>query len=256
MSEDLSAEVQRTKQALQHCVDTARAENSAAGYFPLIYSWETEDLLRAAGSGRFEQPERVLATVVAFAHRYLQARSDYRTGKPAGRAWTVAFEAARAESLTVLQHVLLAFNAHINVDLAAASAETGLVGRDYDRVDEVLAAGVDPVQSRLNRTTPLLRWLDPLACRVDEFFAVFSLAAARRHAGALTRSLLEADEEGRRRLLEGADLLAEGLARRLRNPGLLPRSALAVARLTQRGASPRELIELLARGGPPAQSGP
>lgn len=243
----LGRDVADVKYLLGECIEIAERENSADGYFALVYLWETQDIEAELSNGSFASPSDLEATIVAFANRYLAARHGFRCRQEVGRAWTEAFAAARSRSLTVLQHLLLAFNAHINVDLGAAVAETGLGEADFDRVNEILARGVDPIQERLNRLNPSLRLLDLAAGRLDEFFAVFSLRAARAHASRLARRLRMASVKDRKVALDEADELVADLARRILDPGLLGRGALFVSRLVEKPRGPRALLAELKR---------
>ena len=74
-----------------------------------------------------------------------------------------------------MQHLLLAMNAHINVDLAAAAAETGLPWPDYSRVDAIFVAGIAKIQSRLNAPRSCCAPWDWFAGDFDEMLTVFSL---------------------------------------------------------------------------------
>jgi hypothetical protein len=232
-------------QRLEQCLETARAENSAEAYFPLIYTWETRDI--AAAGERFDAPDELRRMIVVFANRYFEARRLFRAGAPTPKAWGLAFRAARASSALVVQHLLLAMNAHINVDLAVAAAETGLPWPDYSRVDAILAEGVTRIQSRLNRTTLVLHALDWIAGDFDEMFTVFSLKAARRHAFDLAQRLRATPEPGRPPLIAEADDFAFRLGQRLLSPPLRDRLLLAAVRLSERNASPRDLLALLER---------
>lgn len=235
-------DIQRT---LQQCLATARAENCADGYFSLIYAWETQDI--AAAAGTFDAPDELRRMIVVFANRYLEARRQFRAGEPTSKAWGLAFRAARGSSALVVQHILLAMNAHINVDLAVAAAETGLPWADYSRVDGILSRGVAKIQGRLNRTTIVLRALDTFAGTFDEMFTVFSLKAARRHAFELAQRLRAAPASARPALIAQADDFALELGQRLLSPPLRDRLWLAAVWLSERNSSPRELLALLER---------
>lgn len=239
--------VDDVQRMLEHCITTARAENSADGYFPLLYSWETRDIAAAADAGGFEAPDELRRMIVVFANRYFAARRQFRAGAPAPKAWSLAFRAARASSALVVQHLLLAMNAHINVDLAAAAAETGLTWPEYSRVDAILGQGVARIQSRLNRTTIVLRALDWVAGDFDEMLTAFSLKAARRHAFELADRLRVTPEPGRPALIAEADDFALRLGQRVLTPPLRDRLLLAAVRLSERNASPRDLLALLER---------
>jgi hypothetical protein len=232
---------------LGHCLETARAENSAEGYFPLIYTWETRDIAAAAEARVFDDPEALRRMLVAFANRYFAARRQFRAGEPTPKAWALAFRAARSSSLLVLQHLLLAINAHVNVDLAVAAAETGVLWPDYSRVDAILGRGAARVQRGLNRTTIVLRLLDVVAGDFDEMLTTFSLKAARRHAFELAHRLHGASESARAALIAEADDFALRLGQCVLEPPLRDRLVLAFVKLSERNASPRDLLSLLER---------
>jgi Family of unknown function (DUF5995) len=248
MSDVQSAEsVDEVLHLLARCVETARAENSAEAYFPLIYSWETRDIAAAADAGLFDDADALRRMIVAFANRYFVARRRFRAGEPTPKAWGLAFRAARSSAGLVLQHLLLAFNAHVNVDLAAAAAETGLPFADYSRVDAILGVGVSKVQRCLNRTTMVLRIIDLFAGDFDEMLTIFSLKAARRHAFELAHRLRGVPEATRATLIAEADDWALRLGQRLLRPPLRDRLLLAAVQLSQRNASPRDLLAVLER---------
>jgi hypothetical protein len=241
-----AATVDDVSRLFQQCLDTARAENSADGYFPLIYIWVTRDIL--AEAQRFESPEVLRRMTVVFANRYFSARRQFRAGEPASRTWSLTFQAARTSPALVVQHILLAMNAHINVDLGVAVAETELSWADFSRVDRILGAGIDRTQSRLNRTTRLLSALDVVAGGFDEMFASFSLSAARRHAFDLAQRLRATPPAARPAVIAEAEDLAHRLGQRLLSPpSLRDRLLLAAMRLSERNLSPRELLALLER---------
>jgi hypothetical protein len=234
-------------QQLERCVETARAENSADGYFPLIYSWETRDIAAAAEAGLFEAPDTLRRMIIVFANRYLAARRQFRAGEATPKAWGLCFRAARSSPALVVQHLLLAMNAHINVDLAAAAAEANLPWPDYSRVDAILGKGIAKVQSCLNRTTIVLRAVDWLSGDFDEMLASFSLKAARRYAFELAHRMAVASDVSRAALVAEADDCALRLGQRLLRPPLRDRLLLAAVHLSERNKSPREFLDLLAR---------
>lgn len=247
MSEiELARSVDDVRSMLQRCVDIAREENSAAGYFPLLYLWETEDIAAAADAGTFSSPDQLRSMIVSFSNRFFAAREHFRRGEPAPQAWSLAFRAAGSSNL-VLLHLLLAINAHINVDLGVAAAETGVLGDDFSKVDGILGRGVARVQAKLNRTTPVLRMLDAAGGGFDEMLTIYSLKAARRHALDLALRLASESDGTRAALIDEADDLAFQLGQRLLHPPLRDRLLLASLWLSERNVSPREFLDLLAR---------
>jgi Family of unknown function (DUF5995) len=242
---ELAESVEDVQRLLERCVEVARDENSADAYFPLIYSWETRDIAAAANAGLFDAPEELRRMIVAFANRYFEARAQFRANKPTPRSWALAFRAARSSSALVVQHLLLAMNAHVNLDLGAAAAATNLPWADFFRVDVILGRGVSRIQARLNRTTPVLHALDFLGGEFDEMFTIYSLKAARRQAFELAQQLRTAPEAGQAVVLVEADDRALHFGKRLLDPTLCDRVLLAALRLTEKNLSPRRLLTLL-----------
>ena len=237
--------VDHVKALLARCIEQDRDENSPDAYFALLYSWETHDIAEAANAGLFDAPDELRRMIVTFANRYFAARAHFRQNVPMSRSWALTFRAARATSALVVQHILLAMNAHINVDLGIAAAETGLPWPDYARVDAILSRGVSRIQGCLNRTTPVLLGIDMFGGAFDEMFTIYSMKAARRQAFTLAQQLRGAPEAQRASIVAGADDLALRLGQLLLDPPLRDRLLLAAVRLTERNVSPRQLLAIL-----------
>jgi hypothetical protein len=244
---ELAKTLEDVNQMMARCTETAREENSADGYFTLIYNWETADLVRAADDGAFQAPDEIRKMIVSFANRYFTARASFRAGEPTSRAWTIAFRAARTSSALVVQHILLAMNAHINFDLGFVTAQAGLPWPDFEKIGEVLGQGVSRIQSRLNRTTPVLRALDRIGRNFDEMFTIYSLRAARRYAFDMAQRLRSTPDGGRAALEAEADRTAGAFGELLLRPPLRDRLLLGAIRLSEVNASPRDIITLLGR---------
>jgi hypothetical protein len=91
----------------------------------------------------------------------------------------------------------------------------------------------------------VLRALDLFAGDFDEMLTVFSVRAARRYAFELAHRLRHVPEATRASLIAEADDCARGLGQRLLRPPLRDRLLLAAVQLSERNASPRELLALL-----------
>lgn len=230
---------------LARCIEAGRDENSADAYFALLYAWETRDIEDAARAGVFEAPDELRRMIVTFANRYFAARAQFRANQPMSRAWALAFRAAHSTSALVVQHILLAMNAHINVDLGVAAAATGLPWPDYARVDAILGRGVGRIQGSLNRTTPVLRGLDLIGGEFDEMLTIYSMKAARRQAFVLAQQLRAAPQAEHPSIVAEADDCALRLGQRLLDPPLRDRLLLAAVRITERNVSPRQLLAIL-----------
>jgi hypothetical protein len=237
--------VQDVQRLLKRVVEEAYAEDSAEGFFPALYIEETEDLLRAARQGVFDEPKRLEETVVAFANRYFLARGQYRLGLDPSRVWALSFNAATRDTLLLVQHLLLGANAHINLDLAPTVAETGLCGRDYERVNDILALGVERIQERINQVSPLFALLDRVFWSADEFAVIFGIRALRARAEEIAARLLRAPGDERERVLAEVDRDAESFGRQLLRPRVAGRLLLPALRAEEKWISPRRMIERL-----------
>ena len=179
---------------------------------------------------------------VIFANRYLAAWAGREAGAAGGAAWGVAFGTEHAFWPVVLQHLLLGMNAHINLDLGIAAAETtpgvGIDGLkpDFDRINQLLADLVGDVENRLARVWPPLRRLEGFAGGVDEAVINFSLRVARDYAWSVATAMAaEADPVARSRREQEVDHWSAVIGQRILHPGFRAGLVLKFVRLHERG---------------------
>ncbi len=236
---------------LGEVVETCRREELRAGYFAALYRRVTMGVRDWIAEGRFDDGPRMERLDVLFADRYLDAWRAWREGRPTSRSWAVAFAASQRWWPVTLQHLLLGVNAHINLDLAVATARTAPGGEvramedDFLRINDLLASMVDDVQERLAGTWPLLRLLDWVGGRTDEATVHFSIDRARREAWAFALRLSEHPEEAWVDPMDRADHVVAALGGLVERPGPLLGSTLRFVRLGEL-RSTREIIDLLA----------
>ncbi|SHJ94028.1 DUF5995 family protein [Pseudozobellia thermophila] len=165
-------------------IDTAIATNSRMGLFAYVYRRTTAQILKEVELGNFEDNDRMVKFDVEFANFYLDAYHAYSNGLEVSRSWDFAFKNAK-EPLTILQHVMLGINTHINLDLAMAVStvmrerELAEIENDYNTVNRILSDIVNEMQDRLGRVSPLLFMLDWAGKNSDEKIIDFSMAKAR-----------------------------------------------------------------------------
>ena len=148
--------------ALRRVVDGAARAGDRIGLFAAVYRQVTAAVAQQLGRGFFDDDERLSRFDAVFADRYLSALAAWRDGRDPGRSWRLAFRATEDAGPVLVQHVLLGVNAHINLDLAVAAAQTspgeeigGLKG-DFDRVNQVLLDVLCRLQGTLDELSPLL----------------------------------------------------------------------------------------------------
>jgi len=138
---------------LSAIIQWALANDSRLGYFPALYRKVTVSVRDGIQKGVFDDGKRMERFDVIFANRYLDAFLTHCTGRFPTQSWRLAFESAADYWPIVLQHLLLGINAHINLDLGIAAAETmrngdlGDLHDDFNKVNGVLASFVDDVQN-------------------------------------------------------------------------------------------------------------
>jgi len=245
-----------TTRALDAIVERAAAGGDRAGYFAAMYRAVTATVAGRAEAGRFADAARMERFVGAFAARYLDAEAAWRAGGPVSESWRVAFEASRRWRPTILQHLLLGINAHINLDLGVTAAELGgpssldALRVDFDAVNDVLAELVDGCQGALDQVSPWLDWCDRLGGRGDEVLINFSLRRARAQAWSVATRLAALDGAARAATITAVDEETARFGRAVAHPGVWPSTVLLAVRLRER-AAPRDVMALLAAVRPP-----
>ena len=236
---------------MRSIVDRAKADDDVNGYFAAMYLGVTTTVERGLSTGLFTTPERLSALTIAFAGRYLGALALHRRGEPPTQSWDAAFAAARTWQPTVLQHLLLGMNAHINLDLGVACAQVapgdaiGELEPDFLEINRVLAGLVQSVQDRLTRVSKLYRFVDDIGGDADRAVVNFSIARARTEAWRFAVELAPLEAAARRQRIAARDDTVARIAERVVRPGAIASTGLLAIRLTERGKR-SAIIDLLA----------
>ncbi len=236
---------------LEQIIEQAKEQESPLGYFPAVYYNMTAAIRNGIAQGKFENGSRMEQLDVRFAQRYFDAFDAWQAGKPASKSWQAAFEASKNNRLTVLQHILLGINAHINLDLGIATSQTrsgdAVLGlkKDFDCVNDIIASLTERVQEQLAAIWLPMTIVDYLLRSEDEGWINFSIRVARGAAWkAATALAFTRQHETETALIQDLDTGVSMLAGRLVNPGFGARLGLRLMRRTEHG-SVREKIEAL-----------
>ena len=179
--------IQQVLDELDNIINESMATNSRLGLFAYIYRRTTAEIASEIALGHFEDNQRLEVLDVDFANLYLDAYKAYKNGQPISASWAFAFEQAQSP-LSILQHMMLGMNAHINLDLAVATATTmsgqdiGTIEQDFNKVNDILFQITNELQDRLSRVSPLLFILDWLGQNTDEQIIDFSMRKAREQS--------------------------------------------------------------------------
>ncbi len=224
--------------ALDRIVERAKQEGDRTGYFAALYHAVTVRVKEGIERGFFDDGPLMESLDAAFAVRYLDALEAWRRGGRLTRSWEVTFEAATRRRPIVLQHLLVAINAHINLDLGIAAARVSpgqalaSLRRDFDRINEILASMVLEVRRNLGSVSPWIGFLDRVGGARGDVLINFSVRVARREAWRFAERLAPIPPDRQATLIRNRDLEVAELAGRVLHPGALS-SGLLVIRLRE-----------------------
>lgn len=238
---------------LEEIIAWSKSNESPLGYFAALYYKMTMAVRDAVLDGEFENGSRMEQMDVVFARRYLEAYDAWQAGKTPTESWRVAFEATQDDHITVMQHLLLGMNAHINLDLGISAATVrqrdAIYGlrRDFMRINDVIESLTNQTQEQLARIWLPFGWLDRLFRTEDEGWIGFSIGTARNASWKVAQVLAFApSKDAEAVIINELDSKVAFFAKRLKEPGLWLRWALRLMRYGEKG-SVREKIEALER---------
>jgi hypothetical protein len=238
---------------LDEIIASAHARKSRIGYFACLYRLVTEAVKRGSEQGKFDDPARMERVDVAFANRYFDAIDQHLRGEPATRSWQVAFDAAAQWQPIVLQHLLIAMNAHINLDLgiAVARAFPGSGGHlqafrdDFQRMNAVLASLVLTVEDELENIWPVLRVVHSLLRGEDDAVMSFSMKEARGLAWDTAQKLAPLSHAEQEAEIDNLDRIVAELGHLVWKPSFPLNLPVILLRALQREKSVPSVIDIL-----------
>ncbi len=206
----LPSNIKEVLTTLDEIIDETVRENNKLGVFAYVYRRTTAKIEEAILQGRFEDNARMEMMDVTFANLYIKAYRDYKQGNSVSEAWKVSFDAGRS-GISIVQHIMLGMNAHINLDLGQAAAETApgtaiqALKNDFMEVNKVLAELTDIMQKKLGSVSPLMFILDWIGQRSDEKLINFSMIKARDFSWRLAEDLSTLKDQSLQNRIARAD---------------------------------------------------
>ncbi len=171
---------------LDQIIETECTNNSCMAYFPILYRKVTIRIKEGILNNEFENNQRMEKLDVLFANRYINAYECLGNNKPFTQSWKNTFDAAKTGKLLIMQHLLLGINAHINLDLGIAVAET--VGddgelmdfeNDFNKINAILGSMIANVETKIISVSPLFGLLDKFGKGREDKLVSFSINIAR-----------------------------------------------------------------------------
>lgn len=182
-----AATIQEVLNKLDTIIDDAFLTNSRLGLFAYVYRRTTAEILKEVQLGTFENNVLLEQLDVAFANLYLDAYKNYQNKESVSKSWEFAF-ATSDVPLSILQHIVIGMNTHINLDLAIATS-TVMKGKDiqgvqndFDTVNDILFKIINDLQDRLGKVSRLMFLLDLVGKNSDEKVIDFSMRKARQQS--------------------------------------------------------------------------
>lgn len=218
-----AATIKQVLEQLDDIIAETVAENNHLGIFAYVYRRTTSEIETAINAGRFEDNKRMEKMDVIFANLYINAYYNYKNSKAICNAWKSSFDAKNSK-ISIIQHLMLGMNAHINFDLGQAAAISCpgeaiySLKDDFMEVNYVLASLTDTMQKKLGKVSPFMFILDWIGHRSDERLVNFSMKKARDFAWKMAEDLALASEPEKEERIKRADLNVTKLGKVLLKP--------------------------------------
>lgn len=210
---------------LDQIIADCKAKGSRLGYFASLYRKMTLGVKEGIGNGIFDDGPRMEKLDVVFANRYFTAYDQYRKGLKPTTCWQTAFAAAATDKLTVMQHLLLGMNAHINLDLGIAAAEVSTpatirsMQMDYTKINEIIASLFGIVQDNLTKIAFPMYFIKRIEPSGTAAVINFSMVKARETAWNNALLLSEAGPDGIPAVIDLTDKVVCKVAENIQSPG-------------------------------------
>jgi hypothetical protein len=206
---------------IYECIST----NSRLGYFAYVYRRTTAEIASEIAKGSFQNNRRLEEFDVVFANLYIDAYKDFKANKAVSKVWEFSFQQDKA-FLTIIQHILMGMNAHINLDLSIAAARV-MKGKDikdlksdFDKVNDILFQLTNELQARLSRVSPLMVLSDWVGQNTDEKVIDFSMRKAREQSWNSANLFWSLGDSHNKKAIQELDNLTLKLSQRIKNPRL------------------------------------
>lgn len=201
-----------------------KEKSSRMGYFSTLYKAMTLGVQTGIEQGAFQDGPRMEHLDVVFANRFLDAFSDYISGKSVTHVWMHTFKAAEQTNLTVVQHLLLGINAHINLDLGIATASISTpdnlesLHEDYNQINEIIANVYNAMEKELRKISWLAIFLKPLDTGGTHSVINFSIQKARDLAWDNAKILVGKAPGQEDQIITTTDTIVSKVATAIQNP--------------------------------------
>jgi Family of unknown function (DUF5995) len=208
---------------LDSIIESSVKENNYLGIFAYIYRRTTAQIKQATIDKRFEDNERMQLMDVTFANYYLTSYKNFFLSKTISKSWFEAFK-SKNEKLTIIQHIILGMNAHINLDLGVTASgiapgdKINALRNDFMLVNQILKDLINEMQLRVSRVSRLMFLLDWVGQNEDEKVINFSIVKAREQAWEFANKLAAMNDAEQRLKIKAVDDFVSNLSKTIKSP--------------------------------------
>ena len=234
--------IEEVIQELDNIINKAETDNSRLGYFAALYRKVTVEIKKGIEDDVFEDGPRMERFDVIFANRYLKAYEQHQKGEHPSECWALAFAATSSWRPLVSQHLLLGINAHINLDLGIAAAQTSpgdelpALENDFNTINDILGRLVGVVESDLAEVWPMFGIVIRALCGLDKKLIRFSMDKARQFAWDFAVRLAPLDQAAQQKEIDDVDPKVQLLGIVIWHPGVILSTINLMIRLCERGS--------------------
>jgi hypothetical protein len=234
-----SEEIEKVKKNLDRIITWSVENNNRNGYFAALYKNISARVQDAIFTSAFEDPLRMERFVKVFAGYYIDAFEDYRKGLlETSNPWFNVFEQGKRKR-TIIQHLLLGVNTHINFDLPntcvriAPGTDLLYLCNDYFRINSILAASIEQVERQIFSLSPLLSILARFINKIERKLLNFSLSVARGKSWEFACQHVVGDKKVKASVLNQSKEMTQKICYRIINPGRLSTIIIFLINLTE-----------------------
>lgn len=232
MSYQAPQTIQAVIDELERIIETSIRSGARIGYFAALYQRVTISVKRALIAGNvFQDNARMERLDVIFADRFLAAWHQHQQGQTPSAPWAVTFAQLDDPELLIVQHLGLAMNAHIDLDLGIAAAELmdgqplDALHTDFKTINDILARLIGIVQVQLAQLSPRFANIERVAPVLENKMFGKVLDLLRDGAWLFAEQVHQASGDERAAIIDRRARLAAEVGRSLADPGWLVEQA-------------------------------
>jgi hypothetical protein len=248
--DQLAQNIDEVLDVLDSIILEAKSNECSLGYFAALYRKVTYQVKLGIENKEFEDNERMARLDVVFANRYIEAYRCFQTGDPITASWKLAFESSKNKNITVLQHLLLGMNAHINLDLGIAANEImegqniESLKNDFNKINSILSSLVEDVENDMAEIWPFLSKILKWTSKIDNLMVDFSMMLARDGAWRFAVRLNENTTSDLQTQIQNRDKKVKDKGELLNNHNVFVRFLFGFIRRGERGTVKEKISRL------------